>query len=63
MSSDHCCGNCKYLKVVAGWVKEDGDYWPCAWVCTRGDYYVSKEPNETCEHYINKFILKVRNEK
>ena len=62
MSSDpdHCCGNCKHLKEVAWWVKEDGEHIPCAWLCTREEYYVSKEANETCEHYINKFILKVR---
>lgn len=60
MSSDpdHCCGNCKYCKTVAWWVT-DTESTGCAWVCTRKDYYVSKELNDTCEHYINKF-LKVR---
>ena len=61
MSSDpnHCCGNCKYLKAVAWIVKDDGEHRPFAWLCTRGEYYVSKELDDSCEHYINKF-LKVR---
>lgn len=65
MSSDpdHCCGNCKHLKAVAWMVKDDGEHRPIAWLCTRGEYYVSMKLNNSCEHYINKFILKVRKEK
>ena len=65
MSSDldHCCGNCKHLKAVAYIVKDDGEERPCAWLCTRGEYYVSRELDDSCEYFINKFILKVRNEK
>ena len=63
MSSDpdQCCGNCKHLKTVAWIFKDDGEQRGFAWLCTRGEYYESKELNDSCEH-INKF-LKVRKEK
>lgn len=62
MSSDpdQCCGNCKHCKAVAWWVTDDGEYRPCALFCMLDVYAVSVEENDSCVHYINKFILKVR---
>ena len=62
MSSDpdQCCGNCKHCKTVAWWVSDDGEHRPYVWACTREIVIRIKESNESCDHYINKFILKVR---